>query len=271
MPRAWYSNEKVLVNLKRLAIFIACVVAYLLLRQIPIVAGADAWTRHQLVRLGTSFGGAVARLVASEESLATRLAVCEERRATLTTDNAELQALEREVYELRGLLSFTQRANRDGTAARILARSVGGTTTVTVDQGTRQGVTEGMAAVIGDGLLYGTVTTVGESTSVVRLTTDRASAIPAAILGERRTIGLVHGKEGALLVMEFVPQDADIAVDDVVVTSGLDGHMPEGLIIGTVSDIVAQESAPFKQAIIEPLHDPREWSTMFLLPSTAGL
>ncbi|MCR4311893.1 MAG: hypothetical protein NUV56_01280, partial [Candidatus Uhrbacteria bacterium] len=107
--------------------------------------------------------------------------------------------------------------------------------------------------------------------STVRLSTDRASQVPSAILGKRRTIGMVEGQEGALLAMDFVPQDADVAPGNIVVTSGLDGSIPEGLVIGTISDVIIQESAPFKRAIIEPLHDPREWSTMLIIPPQAAV
>lgn len=265
MPRAWYTSDRVLTSLKRLAVFAAVIVAYLLLRNVPVLHATDAWAQHQFVRFGTAIGGVVSRVIASDASLSARLDACEENRMALTAENAALQTLEREVAELESLLEFSERTTIDGIAARVLSRSVGGTSTVTVDRGSNEGVAEGMAAVIGDGILYGTVDRVAEHTSVIRLTTDRSSAIPAAVLNKRRTIGLVRGQEGAILMMDFVPQDAVIDMNDIVVTSGLDGGMPEGLILGTVSDVVAQESAPFKQAIIEPVHDPREWSTMLIV------
>ena len=265
MPRAWYTQDIVLHRAKRLAVFVGVVVVYIVLRRVPVLHTADAWARHQLVRFGTAVGGAIERVVASEDSLSARLNACEESRMALGTEHAELLVLADEAAELEYLLGFASALKADRIAARVVSRSVGGTSSVTLDRGANDGVTTGMAAVIGDGILYGTVTDVGNTSSTIRLTTDRQSAVPAAIMGEPRTIGLVRGQEGALLSMEFIPQDAKVDGGDVVVTSGLDGAMPEGLVLGTVSAVVVQESAPFKTAVVEPLHDPREWSTMFLL------
>lgn len=273
MSRVWYTSDRVLTAAKRVALFAVVLGVYFLLIQIEPLARADAWGRHQLVRIGTSVGNAIARLVASDDSLATQLADCTEDRQELTVDVTEQNAALRELEELRGLLAFQEKISLPGIAARVLTRSVGGVTSVTIDRGSLDGLTVGMAAVISNGIYFGMVTDVDEHRATVRLSTDRSSQVPAAILGKHRTIGLAEGQEGALLAMNFVPQDADIHAGDIVVTSGLDGLMPEGLVIGTLSDVIVEDSAPFKRAIVEPLHDPREWSTMLIIPplSTVGL
>jgi rod shape-determining protein MreC len=66
--------------------------------------------------------------------------------------------------------------------------------------------------------------------------------------------------------MQFIPQDTTITVGDVVITSGLGGKIPEGLILGTVQSIQAEPSAPFLTATILPVHDPREWTSVIVLP-----
>ncbi len=273
MPRAWYTSDRVRLAAKRVVLFVTILGVYFLLIQFEPLARADAWARHQLVRLGTGIGSAVARLVASEESLATQLTRCTDERLALTIDTARLAATEREIEELRGLLSFQSKISLPGIAARVLTRSVGGVTSVTIDRGRLDGLAVGMAAVIGDGIYFGMVTEVDDYRATVRLSTDRSSQVPAAILGKHRTIGLAEGQEGALLAVNFVPQEADVEAGDIVVTSGLDGLMPEGLVIGTLLDVIVEESAPFKRAIVEPLHDPREWSTMLIIPpeSVVGL
>lgn len=265
MSRAWYATDRFLLVAKRSAMFLGVLVAYVVLVQIPVISRIDAWCRAKLVAVGVTIGGAAERLTASPDSLSAQLAVCEEDRLALAASGAANNDLEREVTELRGLLDFAKRATPGGIATHILARATGGSTTVTVDRGTADGVTVGMAAVIADGIFYGLVSAVDEHRATVQLSTDRHSEIPSAILGKRKTIGMVTGQEGALLAMDYIPQDAEVNVNDLVVTSGLDGIMPEGLVIGTISDVIVQENAPFTRAIIEPLHDPREWSTLLLM------
>jgi rod shape-determining protein MreC len=67
------------------------------------------------------------------------------------------------------------------------------------------------------------------------------------------------------MAMQFIPRDADIARGDVVTTSGLEGIIPEGLLLGTITEVVDMASAPFKRALVEPLADPLEWSNVLIL------
>lgn len=72
----------------------------------------------------------------------------------------------------------------------------------------------------------------------VQLITDRASSVGAMIARTRRQ-GIVRGGDGGLLVLDYVPLQADVRQGDQVVTAGIDGVYPQGIPIGVVVSVEA--------------------------------
>ena len=258
-------------NLRRLGlgvgVFLGTILIFWLSARIPPLARFYERIEGGVVRVGTGIGNAITRITKPEQSLASQLQICQEETRQLAIDTATQAALQQEVNELRALATYTARTGTSGVTAHVIARAVDNDATrVLIDKGVRDGLIKGSAAVIDDGVLFGLLEDVREETAVVRLVANEQSNLPAAVLGKNRTIGLVEGREGALLVMEFIPQDAELGTGNLVVTSGLDGLVQEGLVIGLVTEVVSVESAPFQRAFIELLYEPREWTTVLVLP-----
>ena len=56
-----------------------------------------------------------------------------------------------------------------------------------------------------------------------------------------------------LEVSDSVPVGAEVGIGDILVTSGLDRSLyPEGLIVGTVTEIVVDEAGLDQQLVVEP-------------------
>jgi rod shape-determining protein MreC len=100
----------------------------------------------------------------------------------------------------------------------------------------------------------GRISQVGPRTSTVQLLTDRDSAV-AALLQTSRVTGLVVGQPDGTLHMEYIPQEESIDVGDVVLTSGLGGFMPKGLVIGQVTEVQKMDYELFQTAIVRPAVD----------------
>ena len=66
------------------------------------------------------------------------------------------------------------------------------------------------------------------------LITDPKSAV-SAMVQESRAEGVVAGNYDGALNMEFVGQGAAVKEGDFVMTSGVGGGYPEGIVIGRVS------------------------------------
>ena len=125
---------------------------------------------------------------------------------------------------------------------------------VTINVGTRQEVEVGMPVVSSGAGLVGRVAQVGPRTAKVQLLTDPDSAV-AALLQTSRVTGLVVGRPDGVLCMEYIPQEESINVGEIVLTSGLGGFVPKGLVVGQVTEVQQVDYALFQTAIVRPVVD----------------
>ena len=205
----------------------------------------------------------------------------------LTLENVSLRDSRAEVQSLRTLLNFVDEFSISTyLGADVIGREVCDTFPcgeiigeesnpylhyVTINVGVRQGVGVGMLVVSADGGLglVGRVAEVAPRTAKVQLLTDRESAIAALVQSSRAT-GLVVGQPDGTLRMEYIPQresvivgdDADdqevienVSEGDIVLTSGLGGFMPKGLIIGQVTQVQQMDYELFQVAVVRPAVD----------------
>jgi len=141
-------------------------------------------------------------------------------------------------------------------AAQVIGRDgVPWFRTLTLDRGESDGVLLDSPVLSPTGVV-GRVFAVGPHAARVQVLLDRDSG--AGVLVERsRVPGVVSGQvsgqsSGAEdLVLEFVPERSDVAVGDVVVTSGVDGIYPKGLVVGRVR-YVGKGSGLFRDIRVEP-------------------
>ena len=110
--------------------------------------------------------------------------------------------------------------------------------TVTVNRGSRDGIERNAPVMAASGLV-GRVVAVGPGISQVELLSSSTAAV-AVITSSSRTRGVVRaaadeGRSGYRL--DFVPVGQQVAVGEEVISSGLDGLYPKGLLVGRVSRV----------------------------------
>jgi rod shape-determining protein MreC len=66
-------------------------------------------------------------------------------------------------------------------------------------------------------------------------------------------MGITEGDLGLTIKMNFIPQSDTINLDDTVITSGLGGNIPRGLVIGKVSQVNNRSNEIWQDVSIEPL------------------
>ena len=179
---------------------------------------------------------------------------------------AELSALKGQLYEadlykrenewLREYLEL-KRVNMSFslTDAKIVGRETTNIRTVyTLDRGSASGIEKNMPVITNDGVL-GYITEVG-------LTWSKA----VAITDDRSSVGVYTDRTGATGVLcgtyelsfegkceiTCTDADADIAVGDKVITSGLGGVYPEGLAVGRVCEVYVDAYDRSLHAVVEP-------------------
>ena len=145
------------------------------------------------------------------------------------------RALAQRARSLEELLELRKNVELATVAATVIA---GGASpdfrTITLDKGTAEGLRADMA-VIAPGGVVGRIVTPTARASKIQLLIDR-NAAAGAMVERSRAQGVVEGTGGGLR-MNYVSGAADVQVGDTVVTSGIDGIYPKGLVIGQIESI----------------------------------
>ena len=108
--------------------------------------------------------------------------------------------------------------------------------------------------VVTDFGLVGLVVDVGSRLSRVILVTDPGFKV-SVMVQNSRVEGILQGHGVHRLVMHYVSQDSEVDVHDVLITSGLGGIFPKGLIVGGVQIIHQSRNELFKNIVIKPSID----------------
>jgi len=125
--------------------------------------------------------------------------------------------------------------------------------TLTINRGSSDGVQKGMPVVTVEGVV-GQVLTSSPNYSKVLLASDPNSAIDV-ITQKTRVQGIVKGLGREAFALHYVLKSAAVEKDDYVLTSGLGGVFPKGLMVGTVSGIKKSRRGMFQDIEIEPAVD----------------
>jgi rod shape-determining protein MreC len=167
--------------------------------------------------------------------------------------------LEVEIRNLRALLNLTRAAAGTPIPAEVIGRDPGNLfKTITINRGRRHGVRVDATVVADAGgvqALVGRVESVSSLTAMVRPLLASSSYVGARLQRTEHD-GLIEGDPaGKRLVMRYVPRIAaeDLAIDDLVITSGMGGLYPRGIHIGRVVEHRAGEERSSLHIIVKPL------------------
>jgi rod shape-determining protein MreC len=190
-------------------------------------------------------------------------------RNKLIAEKAELLTLRRENEDLRESLDFKKEKSYNSLMTDVVGRDPNFSNYFILNRGSSDGVEINLPVVSPEGILVGKILKVEDRLSVMLIPTDTNFQTAAAILGDTKnsTSGLVHGERGLGIKMEFIPQEEEISEDDIVVTSGLELNMPEGLVIGRVAEIKKESRDIFGEATISPLTVYENLDTVMVLLS----
>jgi len=155
---------------------------------------------------------------------------------------------------LRRLLDLPATREFDLVTAQVIAKdTTNWFKTIMINKGSEAGVQRSLPVIAGEGLV-GRVVEVMPWTAKVQLLTDPVSSV-GALLQEQRVTGLVTGARGQTATVKYLPLMAEVRVGDVVLTSGMGGVFPKGILIGTVTATHRKSGALFQEAAIQPSVD----------------
>jgi|LauGreDrversion4_2_1035121.scaffolds.fasta_scaffold04738_8 rod shape-determining protein MreC len=180
------------------------------------------------------WGGYVGLIGVSEDNEKLRARISE-----LDGERGLLEEFKRENDRLRALLDLNSVSQLRGVAANVIGDEPSGWGQgVIVNRGSLMGARVGMAVVHPRGVV-GQVVAVSPNYSHVLLITDHSSGVDV-MTQDSRVRGVVEGVGADHCELRYVSKQTPLRVGDTIVTSGMDGVFPKGLIVGVVSKVAVE-------------------------------
>ena len=182
-------------------------------------------------------------------------------------DSAENERLK----QLLGLQAQRPDLTSDLQAAMITEHTVTNwTSSLTIDKGTNLGLEVNDCVISETGALVGLISEVGTNWATILTLVDTDTSLGAQVF-RTGDLGLAQGNFSLMgekrLRLEYLPADCSLLGGDLVVTSGLGGFYPAGLVIGSVAEVQVDDSGATSYAVLSPAVDFDELTEVFVIRS----
>ncbi len=187
-----------------------------------------------------------------------------EKVAQLQEENHRMKEIKLTNERLRELLQFREKNSSSMIGAEIIGRDPSfWFKSVTIDKGERDGVKKGTAVISPTGVI-GQVLKVAPHYATVLLITDYNSAVDC-VVERTRAKAIVEGKGENRCQLKYLLRAEEVAVGDIVVTSGLGGNFPKGLMVGEVKKVDKKGHGVFQYAELVPSVDMTRLEEVFVI------
>ncbi|MBE6995419.1 MAG: rod shape-determining protein MreC [Ruminococcaceae bacterium] len=144
------------------------------------------------------------------------------------------------------------------------------TSSLTLDKGTLHGVESGDCVIDETGALVGVVSACGTNWSTVLTIIDTDVSLGAQVF-RTKDLGLAQGNFSLMgenrLRLDYLPTECRLLSGDLVVSSGLGGYFPAGLVIGSVEEVQRNDAGSASYAILIPSVDFDALEEVFIIKS----
>lgn len=189
------------------------------------------------------------------------------RATQLMLENSALREALLENHRLRKLLAFRERSPYAVVSARVIAKLENPINRVVeIDAGSLQGVRQNMAVVTPAGLA-GRILEAREGTSTIQLLNNHNFKASARVQ-RSRVFGIVEYQESEGLRLTSVAKNSDVKRGDLIVTSEMSSIFPQGIRIGIVEDIKAENTSLFMDVMLSPNVDLSQLEEVFVVIAT---
>ncbi len=187
----------------------------------------------------------------------------------LERKNAELAEAAIANERLRKFLDFKEKMPKPMIPAELIGEDASSWfRTITIDKGGIDGVRKGMVVVAANGLV-GHIIKTSRNYSKVLLITDYNSSVDA-VCQNSRARGIVQGKVEAC-DLKYVSRRDEVSQGERVMTSGMGGRFPKGLVIGSVTRVDRNSYGFFQKVEVTPAVDFKKLEEVFVILETNSL
>ena len=203
---------------------------------------------------------------ASKEALMNRINELEIKNKNLVIEEIKLKSLEEENRLLRQNLKFQADSENKYISANVISRSnqldlSAQNQHLIINRGIEDGIEVGQIVIsiydnIGvQGVVVGKVAQTKKNTSEIFLLTNPNCELAVALWSDDKTMGITKGKLGLTIEIDYIPQNKEIKIGDIVTTSGLEQKIPKDLVVGEITEIIKENNELWQKASVSPLVD----------------
>ena len=205
-----------------------------------------------VVGLPASTGNWLAESLSTRQTLLEENSTLHDEQLLLKVKLQKLDALEAENRRLRELLGSSIKVGEQTLIAELVAVDMAPfSQRLLINKGSMHKIYNGQPILDAHGIM-GQVLKVGPVSSTAILITDPSHAIPVEVnRNGLRAIALGIGDTNQL-ELPHIPNNADIEVGDLLVTSGLGGRFPAGYPVARITAVTNIPGAPFASITAEP-------------------
>ena len=268
----WFDKKTVVLCVAFITVFLLAVSAARVQTRYPLMANLAATV---MTPFDYVFSG-LAQVIRRSGDFTRDVATVFRENQALRAENQELRQLVFQLTEkaaenerLQAMLEFRGKSvTFQMKAATVIGRDPGTFSySIMINRGTQDGLRVNMPVVSTQGLVGHVMEAYG-GTAKVRLLLDSGSSASAMIQRpQSRAVGVVEGNPAQLssLRMKNLTRDGDVIKGDKIMTSGLGGIYPKGLLIGEVMDVLDDEGGLMKHALIRPSVDFTRLEEVFVI------
>jgi rod shape-determining protein MreC len=174
-----------------------------------------------------------------------------------------------EGVRLRKLLDLKESLSSRVVAARVIDRSRASLfKTILIDKGTADGLRVGLPVVSEQGVVGRIIETAWHASQILLLIDENSNI--DALIQRSRAQGILQGAGSAGCNLKYISRVEEVQVGDVVLSSGLAGVFPKGLLIGVITGVSRKGEGLFQKIDVAPAVDFGKLEEVLALISDTG-
>jgi len=190
-----------------------------------------------------------------------------EENKKLETNLRELEIIKAENATLREYNDMAEKYKEYETVpAYIIDKNITNLSdTFVINVGTDDGVYSSMPVIASEGLV-GFVISSTKTTAKVQPIIDPASSVSCTISTSRDTViakGILGSSDTIKLI--YIPTDSELILEDKIVTSGLGGIYPKGMLVGNLEEVIETKNITDRYAIVKTAVDFSKLETVLVI------
>ncbi len=159
-----------------------------------------------------------------------------------------------EAQRLRSLLALQDDYDFNFVAARVIGREqIGLSSTILINKGSADGLKVGMPVMAALGLVGRVIDASWHSAKVLPLIDENSNI--DAIVQRNRTQGMIRGAGSRGCVLKYISKIQDVQEGDIIISSGIGGVFPKGMMIGQVNHVDRLDAGLFLRINVTPSID----------------